>query len=102
MNKFHILSGLTAAFMLAAFMLTGCKGKDTAAAQSSVDAPRKVVVGTGNVFKGFCFLDEKGELAGYEIDVLKAVDEILPQYEFVLETAEFRAILVGLEAKKYD
>jgi L-cystine transport system substrate-binding protein len=69
---------------------------------SGGEKPRKIVVGTGNVFKGFCFLDEKGELVGYEIDVLNAVDDILPQYEFELETVEFRAILVGLEAKKYD
>ncbi|MDR1231011.1 MAG: transporter substrate-binding domain-containing protein [Spirochaetaceae bacterium] len=101
MKKFRIFSVFAVAFVLVALMLANCKGKNTVGTAGG-EVPRKIVVGTGNVFKGFCFIDEKGELAGYEIDVLKAVDEMLPQYEFELETAEFRAILVGLEAKKYD
>jgi L-cystine transport system substrate-binding protein len=63
---------------------------------------RKVVVGTGNNMLNFCFLDEKGNLAGLEIDILSAVDELLPQYEFSFEGGEFRTILVGIDAGKYD
>jgi L-cystine transport system substrate-binding protein len=63
---------------------------------------RQVVVGTGNAMKDFCFLDEKGNLVGIEIDILTAVDELLPQYEFSFESAEFRSILVGVDAGKYD
>ena len=28
------------------------------------------------------YVDDNGELVGYEIDVLKLVDDMLPQYEF--------------------
>jgi L-cystine transport system substrate-binding protein len=64
---------------------------------------RKVVVGTGNDMLNFCFLDEKGNLAGLEIDILSAVDELLPQYEFSFEVGGPSAtILVGLGAGKYD
>jgi L-cystine transport system substrate-binding protein len=63
---------------------------------------RKVVVGTGNNMLNFCFLDEKGNLAGIELDILRAVDELLPQYEFSFEGGEFRTILVGIDAGKYD
>ncbi|MDR3130890.1 MAG: transporter substrate-binding domain-containing protein [Treponema sp.] len=77
--------------------MSACKPKErnTAAAE-------EIIVGTGNAFKGFCFIDEKGELSGYDIDLLKALDEILPQYTFTLDTAQFAAILVGLESGKYD
>jgi L-cystine transport system substrate-binding protein len=63
---------------------------------------RKVVVGTGNAFRGFCFIDEKGNLVGLELDILRAVDELLPQYEFSFESGEFRTILVGMDTGKYD
>jgi L-cystine transport system substrate-binding protein len=77
----------------------------SAGASSEKENPakvRKVVVGTGNEMNNFCFLDEKGNLAGLEIDILSAVDEVLPQYEFSFEGGAFRTILVGIDAGKYD
>lgn len=63
---------------------------------------RQIVVGTGNAFNPLCYLDEKGNLTGFEYEFLKKVDEALPQYEFTFESAEFASILVGLDAGKYD
>ncbi|MDR1769525.1 MAG: transporter substrate-binding domain-containing protein [Hungatella sp.] len=83
---------------LGAAMLTGC-GKKTAAADSGVT---KVVAGTGNAYAPYCYLDEKGELAGYEYEVLKAVDELLPQYEFEYQTSDFANVLISLDAGKID
>ena len=83
---------------LGAAMLAGC-GKKTAAADSGVT---KVVVGTGNAYAPYCYLDEKGELAGYEYEVLKAVDELLPQYEFEYQTSDFANVLISLDAGKID
>ncbi len=50
----------------------------------------------------FSYLDEKGNLAGYEIDMLKAIDEALPQYEFKYETSDLKGILLGLSSGKFD
>lgn len=83
---------------LGAAMLSGC-GKKTAAADSGVT---KVVVGTGNAYEPYCFLEEKGNLAGYEYEVLKAVDELLPQYEFEYHTSDFANVLISLDAGKID
>ena len=83
---------------LGAAMLTGC-GKKTAAADTGVT---KVVVGTGNAYAPYCYLDEKGDLAGYEYEVLKAVDELLPQYEFEYQTSDFANVLISLDAGKID
>ena len=63
---------------------------------------RQIVVGTGNAFNPLCYLDDKGNLTGFEYEFLKKVDEALPQYEFTFESAEFASILVGLDAGKYD
>uniref|UniRef100_UPI0006CFA4A7 transporter substrate-binding domain-containing protein n=1 Tax=Clostridium sp. NkU-1 TaxID=1095009 RepID=UPI0006CFA4A7 len=61
-----------------------------------------MVVGTGNAYAPYCYLDEKGELAGYEYEVLKAVDELLPQYEFEYQTSDFANVLISLDAGKID
>lgn len=61
-----------------------------------------IVVGTGNDYEPYCYLDEKGNLTGYEIGVLKAIDELLPQYEFEYEVFEFKNILVGIDGGKID
>ena len=48
------------------------------------------------------FLDEKGNADGFEIAVLKAVDELLPQYQFVFHGVSDEELLIGTEAGKYQ
>lgn len=61
---------------------------------------KTIIVGTGKIYAPFCYLDDNGKLVGYEIDVLNAVDELLPQYQFKYETFDFANILIALQAKK--
>ena len=101
--KLVLIRGIVFLFLLLA--VTACKPKQNAVeaeGEKPKEIVKEIVIGTGNAFKGFCFIDEKGELVGYDIDLLRAVDEILPQYTFTLDTAQFAAILVGLESGKYD
>ena len=63
---------------------------------------KTIIVGTGSDSKLYCYLDEKGELAGFEIDVMKAIDELLPQYKFEFQTFDFKNILLALSAGKID
>lgn len=48
------------------------------------------------------FLDEKGEADGFEISVLRAVDELLPQYEFKFNGVSDDELLIGIETGKYQ
>jgi L-cystine transport system substrate-binding protein len=63
---------------------------------------KKIIVGTGHAYEPYCYLDENGNLAGYEYEVLKAVNELLPQYEFTYETFDFANILLSLDSGKID
>lgn len=63
---------------------------------------KTVIVGTGSDSPLYCYLDDKGNLAGYEIDVIKAIDELLPQYDFEFQTFDFKNILLALSAGKID
>lgn len=91
-NTFRIFIGLS--LLISGFALTSCKKE-----KSDV---KTIIVGTGSDSKLYCYLDEKGELAGFEIDVMKAIDELLPQYEFEFQTFDFKNILLALSAGKID
>lgn len=63
---------------------------------------QKVVVGTGTQFPNICFLDKDGNLNGYDIEIVKAIDKKLPEYDFEFKTMEFSNLLLSLETKKID
>ena len=48
------------------------------------------------------FLDEKRNADGFEIAVLKAVDELLPEYEFKFHGVSDEELLIGTESGKYQ
>ncbi len=86
--------------LLSSVLLTGCAKK--ASADGGKGNIRKVIVGTGNGYEPYCYLDENGNLAGYEYEVLKEVDKLLPQYEFEYQTSDFTNVLISLDAGKID
>lgn len=74
--------------------------KDDSAASS--DTVKTIKVGTGNSYNPACFLNDSGELDGYDPAVLEAIDELLPQYEFTYETFDFQNVVLALESGKID
>ncbi|MDO4523290.1 MAG: transporter substrate-binding domain-containing protein [Eubacteriales bacterium] len=63
---------------------------------------QKVVAAHTNYYVPYDFADENGESDGYEVAVLKAVDELLPQYEFEFVPTTDDDLLIGVESGKYD
>lgn len=78
--------------------LTACGGSNA----STNSGATTVTVGMGNAWAPADYIDENGNPAGYEYEVLKAVDELLPQYEFVYQPMDFPNILVALDTGKID
>ena len=78
---------------LAAFALLARKG------EAKPGGAETVIVATGTSYKPCCYLDEEGDLAGYEYEVLKAVDELLPQGEFKSKTSTFGNMPVVLASR---
>jgi ABC-type amino acid transport/signal transduction systems, periplasmic component/domain len=68
----------------------------------SAPAPKTIIIGTGNAFKPYCYLDENGKPVGYEYEVLSAINKQLPQYKFEFQTLDFQNILLSLQSKKID
>lgn len=83
-----------------AFMgLTGCGDSTETSSDGKV---QKIVIGAISTLEQWGNLDENGELDGYEIAVLKAIDERLPQYEFEIQGSNFDNILLSLDTGKID
>jgi L-cystine transport system substrate-binding protein len=63
---------------------------------------RKILVAIIGVVPQMQYEDENGNLTGYEIEILRAIDESLPQYEFVYEKHDFQDALISVENGKAD
>jgi L-cystine transport system substrate-binding protein len=48
------------------------------------------------------FVNDNGESDGFEVQVLKAVDELLPQYKFTFVPTSDDDLLIGVESGKYN
>ena len=70
-------------------------------AAKKTDKVKTVYVGDAIDTK-YGYLDDKGNYAGYEAEMLRAIDEALPQYEFKYEYSDLGGILLALSQGKYD
>jgi L-cystine transport system substrate-binding protein len=82
--------------VLALSLLSACTAKKT---QSGIT---EVIVASGADFPPLSFFNEKNELSGFEVDMLRAIDERLPQYQFTYQTYDFTNLLLALESGKID
>ena len=83
-------------FVLTIFLLAGCRS------QSDEQDVTKILVGTDGDTKPYTYFDENNELTGYDIAVVKAIDEMLPQYEISFEVTEFTGIFAGIDSSRYQ
>jgi L-cystine transport system substrate-binding protein len=115
MKSRKILS-LVAAGLLTAAFITGCgsnssseasstgtaAGSTSAASSSSGAQVTKVKVAYDQASKPISWLDENGNATGYDVEVMKLVDELLPEYEFEYVGTSSDDLLLGVEQGKYQ
>lgn len=88
------------------------KNTETAASASSTDPdvqnpptaehPRKVLISVNNNSNPDSYVDADGNYTGYEPEMLKAIDELLPEYDFEYTSIASTDALLALEAGKLD
>lgn len=82
--------------------LTGASSSKASSAASGNDKVTTLKVAHTQNYVPYDFLDEKGKSDGYEVAVLKAIDEKLPDYQFEYTGTSDEDLLIGLESGKYD
>lgn len=100
MKKFRTLIGIIGIVGL----LTAC-GNSSKVSTSSGDGQsgkaKKVVVTVATGEKPLSYTDDNGNLIGYEVDALKEIDKIIPEYEFDIQSVEADSQQIGLDSGKY-
>jgi L-cystine transport system substrate-binding protein len=74
----------------------------SAGGASAAGGVTKVRVAHTQSYVPYDFVNDKGESDGFEVQVLKAVDELLPQYQFEFVPTSDDDLLIGLDSGKYD
>lgn len=87
--------------VLAIVVLSGCvsNAKSSEIEDSGV---RKIKVAFPQASKPVSWLDEQGNATGYDVEAMKLVDELLPDYEFEFVPTSDDDLLLGVEQGKYD
>ena len=80
----------------------GASKEAESAAQSGTGEVRKVKYAFTNTAKPVSYINEKGEPDGYDVQVIKKIDELLPQYEFELVPTNSEDAWMGVESGKYQ
>lgn len=95
--------------VILAISLTGCGATNNKEAASVDDSspskeekPQLIKVGTSAIVKNVSFLDDSGKLTGYDVEVVREIDNRLSQYEFEFETMDFPNLFLSLETQKID
>lgn len=79
---------------------------ETAASGNDVSTPvptevRTITWAIMDPNKPYGYVDENGKITGAEPEILRKVDELLPEYEFKFESMDQDAMLLGLESGRY-
>ncbi|MFF2853555.1 transporter substrate-binding domain-containing protein [Peribacillus sp. NPDC058002] len=101
---FKKLLSMTAVSMMAAGLLAGCSSDSTSGSLSNADSSKvrtvKVAYELGS--KPTTYSDDKGKPAGYDIEMMKKIDKLLPNYQFQYIGTSSDDLLIGVEQGKYD
>jgi ABC-type amino acid transport/signal transduction systems, periplasmic component/domain len=93
---------LTAVLLILTLSLTGC-GTKAANSSASASKPEKLVIVGPSSFDTVSYVDKNGKLTGFEVELLRAIDKELPEYEFDFQpTNDLASIFLNIETKKAD
>ncbi|MFD1360901.1 transporter substrate-binding domain-containing protein [Lentibacillus salinarum] len=102
MKKGKFLKGIVTGVAFVT-LLAGC-GSDTASGsegESDSDV-RTVKIAFDQGSKPITYVDDNGNPTGYDVEVMKLVDELLPEYEFEYVGTTNEDLLIGVQQGKFQ
>ncbi|MCK1990116.1 transporter substrate-binding domain-containing protein [Lysinibacillus fusiformis] len=84
-------------------LLAGCNSGESADKNSDEGSEvRTVKVAYDQASKPISYIDDNGNPTGYDVEVMKLVDELLPDYQFEYVGTTSDDLLIGVEQGKYQ
>lgn len=87
-------------------LLAGCGISSTSSESSDTknksSKVRKVKIAYDQASKPISYIDDKGNPTGYDVEMMKLVDKLLPEYEFEFVGTSSDDLLLGVEQGKYQ
>jgi L-cystine transport system substrate-binding protein len=98
MNKYI---KLVAVGLVSITFLAACSSGEASTSSEDGDV-RKVKVAYDMASKPISWLDDNGNATGYDVEIMKLVDELLPEYEFEYVGTTSDDLLIGVEQGKFQ
>lgn len=105
--KKRIIAGLLTGVFAMSTLITGCGASKASASDSKAGADatggaRKIQIAFAQAGVPFSYVDEDGSYTGYDIEVLRKADELIPEYEFEFVPSESGEARTGALEGKYQ
>ena len=101
-SRFKISTALGIA-AVAVLGLSACAPGAASAESANGDSTAEVLlVGTSGSVRPYTFRDDSDELTGYDIELLKLIDQKIDDVEFKFEVTDFPALFAGLDSGRFD
>ncbi|MGZ0038862.1 transporter substrate-binding domain-containing protein [Paenibacillus ottowii] len=94
MKKSAWVAAIGLSLVLLTGALSGCSSKEAASGD------KVLYVGTQNDYPPFAFTNDKNELTGYDVEVIKEIDKKLDGYKIEFVPSGWDAIFLALDANK--
>lgn len=72
----------------------------SAAGSAAAAGKTKIVIGTEGTYAPYSYLDDAGDLTGFDVEVARAIEKKLGDYEFEFKTIEWSSMFASLDADK--
>lgn len=95
------LAPLSAAMLMLAGCSNGSAPEESAATDTTADAPMSIKIATESSYKPFSYTDADGKLIGYEIELVDALCAQM-KAECELISQDWDGLIPGLNAQKFD
>ena len=93
-------------FVLAlSLVLVACSSSDEGTSPDNANGKDDVTtikVGTMGTYHPFSYEDENGELTGYDLEVLRLIEEVEPSLKFDIIAGPWDSLFVGLDSDKFQ
>lgn len=101
MKKFTKIMGLITILIISTTLLS-CQKQVSNESNQSSEKVKKIVVAVSGSPKPYNYVNESGELDGYEVAILKEIDRRLPDVELEFQKTDFAGLFAGLDSNRYQ